>query len=283
MKLKKDHWHIAFKMENEKKFHLLRNTLFYWVADPFLYKYKGEWYLFAELFYYKKNKGVIGYSKFSNGKFEPWEIALEEPWHLSFPYIVEYNGKIYMCPEGYERGNYYAYESGDFPKVWKKVGNIMEDGSLYVDCHFSCIKEMVYFFAYKMNPENHQAGILSLYYLRDKTFYELQKIDTRYPRAGGAIFQSGDKLIRTAQDCEGDYGKGLVFFEITLRENLYQEKLIEKIYADMIEIDSEKKFCGIHTYNVCEGMQVIDLKTKDINIVEIFYRIVRKIKLICGK
>lgn len=51
----------------------------------------------------------------------------------------------------------------------------------------------------------------------------------------------------------------------------------------MIEIDSEKKFCGIHTYNVCEGMQVIDLKTKDINIVEIFYRIVRKIKRICGK
>ena len=61
LKVKKyEHWQIAYR-EDEGEFKLVSNPDWAWAADPFLVKYKGEIYLFAELFLYKSERnGVIG-------------------------------------------------------------------------------------------------------------------------------------------------------------------------------------------------------------------------------
>ncbi|KAL2249344.1 glycosyltransferase family protein 64 protein C5 [Sesamum indicum] len=90
------------------------------VADPFLYA-QGE---ILYLFYETKNsitmQGDIGVAR-SIDKGATWKqlgIALDEDWHLSYPYVFEYNGNIYMMPEGSANGDLRLYRAIDFPLKW---------------------------------------------------------------------------------------------------------------------------------------------------------------------
>ena len=277
MKIKREQWNIAFKYSSDPVFKIIPNGISYWVADPFPVKYKGELYLFAELYYYKKNKGVIGYSKYKDGRFGSWHIAIEEPWHLSFPFIITNENNIYICPESYKSGKYFAYIAKEFPNKWERLSPIRADGNLYVDSVFSYIDNELYFFAYHMDPDCHSKGTLYYHNLSKDKFKHPTKISTAYPRAGGNILNYNNRYIRVAQNCDLEYGQGLVFFDFQFVNGNYYEKMVRKVYPDDIKIDSNKKFYGIHTFNTCDNFQVIDLKTKEFNLIDIFFRIIRKI------
>ena len=64
-------------------------------ADPFIY----NGYLFCELIH--KNighkGGVIGCSPLQDNL--DFKVIIKEKFHLSYPHIFEYGGKIYMIPE----------------------------------------------------------------------------------------------------------------------------------------------------------------------------------------
>ena len=56
-----NHWQIAYRIKDEKEFHLIPNPPYAWAADPFLVKFQEKTYLFAELYLYKSERnGVIG-------------------------------------------------------------------------------------------------------------------------------------------------------------------------------------------------------------------------------
>ena len=89
-----EYWDIAFRrysaddtvVEANKKayyFDELKATKRYWYADPFLFEKKGKTYLFVEMFDNVKEKGLIGYSEFIDGKFTQPQVVLEESFHLS--------------------------------------------------------------------------------------------------------------------------------------------------------------------------------------------------------
>ena len=96
-KRKKDHyWNdqeyqfVEYKPKNKR----------YWIADPFLFDYGKNTFLFYEVYDRIKRKGLIGYSIIdSEGIITEPQIVLEEKHHLSFPYVFEYKGGIYMMPE----------------------------------------------------------------------------------------------------------------------------------------------------------------------------------------
>ncbi len=46
-------------------------------------------------------------------------LALDEPWHLSYPFIFQHQGKMYMVPEGYGSGALRLYRASDFPLRWE--------------------------------------------------------------------------------------------------------------------------------------------------------------------
>ena len=72
------HWQIAYKNKKMSKYELIPNPNWAWAADPFLVEYKGELYIFAELFLYKSERnGVIGYCKYKNGTFGEWTVTMD--------------------------------------------------------------------------------------------------------------------------------------------------------------------------------------------------------------
>ncbi|KAJ0234823.1 Glucosamine inositolphosphorylceramide transferase 1 [Hirschfeldia incana] len=91
------------------------------VADPFLYVQGDTLYLFFE----NKNPitmhGDIGVAESTDkgATWKPLGIALNEPWHLSFPFVFNYNGEIYMMPESNQIGELRLYRAVNFPLTWK--------------------------------------------------------------------------------------------------------------------------------------------------------------------
>ncbi|XP_043813541.1 glucosamine inositolphosphorylceramide transferase 1 isoform X2 [Manihot esculenta] len=76
------------------------------------------------LFYETKNsitmQGDIGVAK-STDNGASWQqlgIALDEEWHLSYPYVFNHLDKIYMMPEGSSKGELRLYRAVNFPLQW---------------------------------------------------------------------------------------------------------------------------------------------------------------------
>ena len=53
--------------------------------------------------------------------------ALEEKFHLSFPFIFEYRGEIFMCPETSENRDIKIYRCIEFPLRWELEKIVMKE------------------------------------------------------------------------------------------------------------------------------------------------------------
>lgn len=256
------HWQIAYKKKQSNRFIMISNPPYGWAADPFLVEYQNELYLFAEIFLYKsERKGVIGYCKYQDDGFSEWEITMDKHWHLSYPFVFVKNGKLYMCPEAVQSEEISIYELICFPNKWKKVMTLLANGK-YADTTFFQYNNVDYMFTYEHPEHSLIEGSLYLYKWDQDGVLQHRKIssDIRSARPGGKIIYKDNRLIRVSQNSDGGYGTGLVF---SLIDNIwpeYQEHIIRKVYPEDLVVESKRKCIGIHTYNTCRDIEVVDFK-----------------------
>lgn len=274
MKIKYEHWQIAFRKKPEEKFRLIENPSWAWAADPFLVKYRGELYLFAELFLYKSERnGIIGYCKFDGEKFGEWIVSMDKHWHISYPNVWVENEKLYMCPETYQAEEVAIYELVEFPDKWKKTCVLLNNGE-YVDSTFLLYDKKKYLFTYQHTTSRIDGNLLLYVINNDGCVKEPMLItdDISCARPGGNFISRRGKLIRVSQDCSRGYGGGLVFCKVESIFPEYNEKEIIRIYPESIDGQWKKTFTGIHTYNCYGNMEVIDLKYEVCSVKEYFAR-----------
>jgi hypothetical protein len=97
------------------------------VADPFIWSNGGNSYCFFEYLDSTKNLGrICAISLSPDSQGEIIEV-LEEPFHLSFPYIFEYENEIFMCPESSAAREIRIYKCEEFPHKWRFHKTIMKD------------------------------------------------------------------------------------------------------------------------------------------------------------
>ena len=98
-----------------------------YVADPFMVNTGRQWYMFFEVMNALTNQGDIGYATSQDGlSWEYKKIVLDEPFHLSYPYVFYWNGDFYMIPESAKAGAIRLYRADDFPESWSLIGNLIE-------------------------------------------------------------------------------------------------------------------------------------------------------------
>ncbi|OGO27539.1 MAG: hypothetical protein A2136_06900 [Chloroflexi bacterium RBG_16_54_11] len=103
------------------------------VADPFLYNETGQWYMFMEVYARQAEQGDIGLARSTDGLTWIYErIVLDEPFHLSYPYVFKYGNDYYMLPETYEKQEVRLYKSHNFPYDWKYFKTLIK-GRDFVD------------------------------------------------------------------------------------------------------------------------------------------------------
>ena len=281
MKIKKSYWTIAYRRNGEDKWFFVDNPKEGWAADPFLFEYHGQIYLFAEIMSYQTGRGYIGYCQYDGEGFGQWQLAIKEMWHLSYPNIFEWNGNIYMLPEQYQSGEIALYECVQFPSKWKRLSPLKCKGE-YVDSTVLFQNDKAWLFTLRMNPEKHSEGEL----LRTKLFSpvelgEFDVIDTAgglYKRPAGHFLVSNGKTYRVAQNCDGGYGKGLIFYFVEkCNDKTYREIEHKRINVNDFNGIDGGRYSGVHTYNQCSNLEIVDLKRMVFRLDEGFYRLKRKI------
>lgn len=198
------------------------------VADPFAVQENGQWYLFFEIDSVSTRKGEIGLSVSTDTTNWVYQgIVLSEPFHLSYPYVFEWQGDWYMIPESHKANSIRLYKATSFPARWMHAADLIEgsytdptvvrhDGRWWIFATTGQNENMHIFYADELSGPWHS-------HARNPV------IDGNRTRArcGGRIRTVNGRLIRFAQDCLKRYGHRVLAFEIqTLTTEKYEEQPI---------------------------------------------------------
>ena len=198
------------------------------VADPFMIQRENEWIMFFEILNQATNQGDIGIARSPNGlqwKYE--KIVLDEPFHLSYPYVFEWEGNYYLIPESAESNSVRLYKAKSFPDRWVLEKKIIE-GVDYEDP--SIIYHEGFWFLFVSPQYDHDT--LHLYYAKELAGPWLEhpkspivKNNGHHARPGGRVIFYQGKPFRFAQDDIPVYGNQVHAFEILkMTPASYEEK-----------------------------------------------------------
>lgn len=264
------------------KFTVLDNSYRYWTADPFVVKENNRFYLFFEMYDRLKRKGLLGFREIAENYCGKMHIIYESSTHLSYPYIYKKDGVYYIIPESADSRELYRLKCTDFPYKWEKEKVITSDKRL-ADTTPVIYRGKTYYIS-EITFGNGVFDRIDLFYDDNGCFTECKnnpvKRDVNTARCAGRFFEYRNKLIRPSQDCGKFYGEKLNFNEVTfISEETYEEKLMKTVSVSDIKLDRKNDFVGIHTYNRCENVEVIDLKIpKNFNALNIIGAVAKRIK-----
>lgn len=288
-KLLEDGWNVAFRQQSEGKilndaetpFSVIPNTWRTWEADPFVFQYEGETYIFAEMYDYVIRRGSIGYTKWKNGKFTSWKKVICEPFHMSYPNVFVRDGEVYMLPEMSAGHKLVLYKAVDFPEKWEQY-HVIAENVMWVDTTFFNDNGIVYAITTDVSDEEHHMDYLLKF---DDRFNIIEKIqihekDIDRSRCGGRFFFYDGKIIRVSQDCSQRYGGALIFSEMNPEQlvNEGMQNVFRYILPEDLQIAEKKKWIGLHTYNAVHQFEVVDIERRHFNIFGIITRVLGKVR-----
>lgn len=279
-------WNVAIRKTNigllledrQTPFKIIKNDIRYWAADPFVVEHNGKVFIFAELYDYILCRGVVGYCTMVEGKLSKWKPIIKEDYHLSYPCIIKDKDSWYIIPESGEGNELAIYEAIDFPEQWRKKKVIRQNVKFADTTPFPdnitgkalthCVE----------NPENPRLVLINLSGDMDDSAVNAKPFRSR---PAGHMFMYDNVLIRPAQfseNCGNGYGKGIIFRKCQFEdENSYYETEIKVIKPEDLNYDRSIYLDGMHTYNASEHYEVIDIKTRRFNLLNLFMRIISKI------
>ena len=118
-----DLWHVGYCHSDWTNAELWRgpkipNPPGTFLADPFVITRDNTSYAFVEELDLESDKAGISVYELGKKEAKPLGMALEEPFHLSFPYLFEYEGELLMCPETSTARDIRVYQCDEFPLKW---------------------------------------------------------------------------------------------------------------------------------------------------------------------
>lgn len=193
------------------------------VADPFLYVQGDTLFLFYETKNSITMQGDIAVAK-SMDKGATWQqlgIALDEDWHLSYPYVFNYLGQIYMMPESSQKGELRLYRALNFPLQWTLEKVLIEKP--LVDSFIINHAGIYWLFGSDHSGfGTRRNGQLEIWYSssplgpwkphKKNPIYNVDK--SVGARNGGRPFVYDGNLYRVGQDCGETYGRRVRIFKV---------------------------------------------------------------------
>ncbi|HEX8992194.1 MAG TPA: hypothetical protein VF784_11005 [Anaerolineales bacterium] len=231
----------------------------YW-GDPFVV-HRGEcYYVFIEEKPYAMRLGRIACLTLDRqGSLLSQQVVLERPYHLSYPFLFEHGGELFMIPESAAQRTVELYRCTHFPDRWEFAKNLLTD--IYaVDTTHLENGGRHWLFANVKAPGGSSLDALHLFSASDLFSDDWQPhprnpvvTDIRSARPGGRIFLQDGSLIRPSQDSSRRYGYALKFNRITtLNETDYTE-----VFAGGFT-PAGSPYLATHTFNQADDMVVVD-------------------------
>jgi hypothetical protein len=235
----------------------------YW-ADPFVYTRAGRTFCFVEDLDRRTKRGHITALEVIDTRVVEIGVALREPFHLSFPFVFEHQGELYMCPETSAAREVRLYRCLEFPLRWELTQVLMQDVSAADPLLFE--KGGRWWLLVNIDEAETGDHCSELYLFSADSPFSTQwtphrqnplLVDSIGGRNGGLIVD-GEKRYRLGQ-CQGfdRYGESLRVYEIKqLSPERYAEELVGEIKADF-----RKGLRGTHHLSTDGTTTVVDHAT----------------------
>jgi hypothetical protein len=231
------------------------------LADPFGLSIDERVCILCEEFDRKERKGRIVSIEFGKeGSVSPPSVAIDLPVHVSYPYLVQYDGDIFCIPETAQAGEIAIYKADDFPNRWRKIAVLVNNfaghdptvfqygGLWWLACTGENLGQQSDLFLW------HASKLLGPWvpHLANPV-----KRDSASSRSAGTPFTYKEHLYRPAQDCSRTYGGRIILNRIeTLTDREFKEQPVAVIepyrkgpYPD-----------GVHTVSAVGNLTFVDGK-----------------------
>lgn len=231
-------------------------------ADPCVIQDADRYYVFIEEYLNATAKGHISVIELDRkGVVNGPTKVLECDYHLSYPFVFEWNNNYYMVPETAGNRTVELYRATSFPFEWKLEKALLTgvraadatlaeiDGTwwMFVSIAEHSIPDELYLFSadsplgpwtpHRRNPV---------------------KSDVRGSRPAGKLFNWNGELYRPAQDSSGRYGYAISINRITqLDHENFREEEVSKILPNW-----NKRLVATHTISIAGDLTVIDCLSK---------------------
>jgi hypothetical protein len=265
------HWRVGWRETEGKDLYELRaqpqsgwrdlpddGSRFY--ADPFPVLYRGQVTLFVEDYIHRTGKAILSAVAFGpNGPAGTPKPVLELPYHLSYPFVFERDGQMWMVPESSANRTVDLYRATAFPGGWVKEATLLSD-MVASDATLVEHGGRWWMFATVRDDGGAFSDQLHLWSAPDFrgpwTPHPKNPllIDIASARPAGRMVNRGGELLRPVQDCRRSYGAALGIARVTQLDEDGFEQVVETI------LNPGAGWAGgkLHTLNEAGGLEFID-------------------------
>ena len=237
-----------------------------YLADPFALVRGESTHVFVEAYDYRTKHAVIEHHEFGPGLvWREKHTALARRYHLSYPYLIEHDGEVFMVPESHRLGEIALYRANQFPGDWVKETTLLRG----VPCaDASLIRHDGYWWMFfsVVGPRARDQRELHVAHAPRLTgpwqLHPQNPVleDRSGARPGGTPFLGTDgRVILPVQDCSRTYGGAIRFLSFTV---LKPDRIETKTVAGQLTGDlvSTSHRDGFHTLSACGGLTLLDAK-----------------------
>lgn len=232
-------------------------------ADPFLHRREGRTFVFFEELFFANGRGQISameLDRLGRPISEAIPVVCADH-HLSYPFLFEFDGVLYMAPESSGAGRLDLYRCRSSPFDWTFDRTLLS-GHAYVDATLFEHQDRWWLFCSmregRLRPNNSLCA-----------FYADTPLATRWrphplnplrrsfadARPAGALFRDrGGLLLRPSQNCVPRYGYGLNLSEVLeLDIEHYRERVLWRTTGPRAG-----GWRALHHMHWCDGLLVMD-------------------------
>lgn len=234
-------------------------------ADPFPIRRNDRTWVFYEEMRRDGSPGFISLMELTDQlEARPLGPVLTASYHLSYPFVFEWQGSLFMLPETDDNRTVELHRCVSWPDTWTLEAVLLDNVSA-VDATIIEIDGEWWMFT-TMNPQRDVDWNTSLYIFRASTPLgpwtphrgNPVKADVRNSRSAGRLFWDGGRLHRPTQDCAERYGHALVVNEIRrLDPDGFEERAVHRV-----EPGWRPDVVGVHTINQVDDLYLFDCKVR---------------------
>jgi hypothetical protein len=265
------HWHVGWRFVDDEgvwqrgdlsgpAWNVVADPKVCFYADPFPITRQGRTFVFVEELDHRIGKGFISAVEFgAQGPAGPARPVLEEAWHLSYPFLLEHAGDLWMVPESMGNRDVAIYKCIEFPNRWERSATLLSDIELS-DATIVQHDGMYYLFGVLWDGVGGYSDTLAIFHSQN-LFGPWRPhagnpvlVDRASARPAGHFVRRNGQLWRPVQDCTLGYGNALALAEII---ELTPETFCQRVQHHLKpgEFWSGRK---LHTLNRAGRLEVID-------------------------
>jgi hypothetical protein len=267
----RDQWALAYSTRGEWDGHRpdLRSLRLiipprdrFW-ADPFPIQVDGTTYVFFEDYYYSTRKALISVLEIDGeGNVGEPRLALERPYHLSYPFVFSWAGELYMVPETTAAGDVELYRCTGLPDRWEFDRTLLRGvpaADVTLEEHDDCwwlFANIPAVGAHNDFEELHLFHAESPLGPWKPHWRNPVKSDVGSSRPAGRLYRRDGVWYRPAQDCTLGYGHSIVLNRVEVWDRRYYKE----VPAGRLESDWAAGLDRTHTFNAVGSLFVVDAR-----------------------